>query len=70
MPPWSRLQVFSRIELEQVPTTLDRFYGVMAGLVASGLDPGAIHAPYARCRKKYVDARNNPRIKSGDGHDG
>jgi hypothetical protein len=23
-----------------------------------------------RCRKKDVDARDNPRIKSGDGHDG
>ena len=34
----------------------------MAGLVP------AIHILLAR--KKDVDARDNPRIKSGDGHDG
>jgi hypothetical protein len=36
----------------------------MAGLVP------AIHAFLAENPKKGVDARDNPRIKSGDGHDG
>jgi hypothetical protein len=36
---------------------------VMAGLVP------AIHVLLAELRKKDVDARDNPRIKSGDGHD-
>ena len=30
----------------------------------------AIRVLLLRCRKKDVDARDNPRIKSGDGHDG
>ena len=42
---------------------LNHFSGVMAGLVP------AIHAMLAELGKKDVDARDNPRIKSGDGHD-
>jgi len=41
----------------------------MAGLVAPGLDPGPSTSFLLMARKKDVDARDNPRIKSGDGHD-
>ena len=40
-----------------------RPYNVMAGLVP------AIHV-FLAFRQKDVDARDNPRIESGDGHDG
>jgi hypothetical protein len=49
--------------LQRVPITLNHLLGVMAGLVP------AIHVFLAESRKKDVDARDNPRIKSGDGHD-
>jgi hypothetical protein len=42
-------------------------------MAVPGLDPGivpAIDALLAEARKKDVDARDNPRIKSGDRHDG
>jgi hypothetical protein len=38
------------------------FFGVMAGLVPA--------IQVLRLKARYADARDNPRIKSGDGHDG
>jgi hypothetical protein len=41
-------------------------------MAVPGLDPGIVPAIYvllAERSKKDVDARDNPRIKSGDGHD-
>jgi hypothetical protein len=54
------MQPFSKRGLERVPVILNDLLRVMAGLVP---------AIYVFLHKKDVDARDNPRIKSGDGHD-
>jgi hypothetical protein len=53
--------------LERVPVTLNQSLGVMAGLVVLSRPSTSFSL---KARKKDVDARDNPRIKSGDGHDG
>jgi hypothetical protein len=49
-------QSFANFVLEPVPLMLNHFFGVMAGLVAAGLDPGRSTSFSLNARKKDADA--------------
>jgi hypothetical protein len=64
VPPSGCPYHFADFALEPVPLMLNHFSGVMAGLVAAGLDPGAIHVFLAERPQERRGCRDKR------GHDG
>ena len=65
VPPVLR-QSIAGFALEPVPLMLNHFSGVMAGLVAPGLDPGAIHVFLAQRQQERRGCRDKRKHDGGE----